>query len=432
MYSSVYSVTGQYTILELGEITPAIVIAMLSVVVIASAMHFHVKGAFMLSLCFGTLVWWWYADAWPSAVFDYPHFALSAHLTTSWKVISLLFNLIFLYILTLNGIARSLSDQAGLTNPDSSIPRGNWLFIVCGLSTILSGYFSGPPILVSPESAAGIKAGSKTGLSSLVCGLLFGLSIFFCPILSDVPPAGTSPLLIIVGMMMFVNANRIRWHEPSEAIPAFFVLLLIPFTYSIIVGVGFGYVLYLSIGIVTGQFYAEMLRFVSAYQTMTTSDGAYQTILPTTLSSDGGDGKVEHSSGVIGEQRLSTIREQDSNIIEQRSPRSPRSPRVNMSAFPEITQENEVLNALHDNISPLALDSSGSGRRSSTSRFSGFFSTDFVPSSPNNTNPGHRRSYSRGMSVGGGTRPRNGSIVDRLSMDMENNIQPMQAGMEYK
>ena len=90
------------------------------------------------------------------------------------------------------------------------------------------------------------------GLSSLVCGLLFGFAVIFCPLFERVPPAGTSPLLILVGLTLFNNSERIRWNKPDEAVPAFFILLLIPFTYSIISGVGVGYVLYLGIGLLTG------------------------------------------------------------------------------------------------------------------------------------------------------------------------------------
>jgi AGZA family xanthine/uracil permease-like MFS transporter len=96
-------------------------------------------------------------------------------------------------------VRRSMSDLAGLTKPSGAIPRGSYLYICAGLTTVLSGYFSGPPILVSPESAAGIKAGAKTGLSTVVCGIFFGFSVFFWPVFKAVPAAGTAPLLIIVG-----------------------------------------------------------------------------------------------------------------------------------------------------------------------------------------------------------------------------------------
>jgi AGZA family xanthine/uracil permease-like MFS transporter len=83
-----------------------------------------------------------------------------------------------------------MSDLAKLTKPNGDIPRGRWLFVVCGVTTILSGYLSGPPILISPESAAGIKAGAKTGISTVVCGLLFLISVFFAPIFAEIPAAG--------------------------------------------------------------------------------------------------------------------------------------------------------------------------------------------------------------------------------------------------
>ena len=80
-------------------------------------------------------------------------------------------------------------------------------FSYTGLTTVLSGYFSGPPILISPESAAGIKAGAKTGVSTLVCGCLFGIATFFYPVFAAVPAAGTAPLLIMVGVMLFANVK---------------------------------------------------------------------------------------------------------------------------------------------------------------------------------------------------------------------------------
>ena len=99
---------------------------------------------------------------------------------------------------------------------------------VSGLTTVLSGYFSGPPILISPESAAGIKAGAKTGVSTLVCGILFGIATFFYPIFAAVPAAGTAPLLIMVGVMLFANVKvrdiTCRLVEFIIRCPSFFFL----------------------------------------------------------------------------------------------------------------------------------------------------------------------------------------------------------------
>lgn len=250
-------VPGRYSILQMGDINNEILVAFFATVVIAVAQYYKVKGAFSLGMLFGTITWWTVANEWPTELMATPHFAVNTHLALDWKVVSLLFNLVFLYVLTLSGLSRTLSDAAHLTNKNGSVPRGNWLFIMCGVTTIVSGYFSGPPILISPESAPGIKSGARTGFSTLVCGVVYVASVLFCPLLEKVPPAGTSPLLILVGLTLFVNTGRINWSAPDEAVPAFFVLLLIPFTYSILSGVGAGYAMYIAIGLFTGQLHRK-------------------------------------------------------------------------------------------------------------------------------------------------------------------------------
>ena len=143
-------------------------VAICSLIIVAATLHYHVKGAFCFGLLFGTFVWWAIEGEWPHQIVADPVSQLDTGDYTSDALVLLIFNLLFLYILTLNGLSRGFSDLAGLTKPSGAVPRGSALFIVCGLTTVLSGYFSGPPILISPESAAGIKAGAKTG-SLMTC-----------------------------------------------------------------------------------------------------------------------------------------------------------------------------------------------------------------------------------------------------------------------
>jgi AGZA family xanthine/uracil permease-like MFS transporter len=145
-------------------------------------------------------------------------------------------DLVFLYVLYLNGLMTSLSNLAVLTREDSTIPRGRWIYIICGGVTIASGLLSSAPILVSPESASSIKEGAKTGLSAVVAGVLFLIASLFSPIFEHVPGAGTSPILIMIGVILLQNVARIDWRNITNAAPAFVVLFYIPFTYSIIQG----------------------------------------------------------------------------------------------------------------------------------------------------------------------------------------------------
>lgn len=259
-------VRGKYTILDMGEPTLEVVIALSCVIIVASLLHYHVKGAFCIGLIVGTLLWWALTGEVPEAVVTDPSSHNESGDSTDSKLPLLVFNLFFLFILTLNGLARSLSDLAGLTKKSGAIPRGSLLFIVCGLTTMLSGYLSGPPILLSPETAAGIKAGAKTGLSTLVCGILFGVATFFSPVFAAVPAAGTAPLLIMVGVMMFGNAKRVDWADYKLAVPAYCVLFFIPFTYSILRGVVIGYIMYIMIGLFTGDMIQNILDFVQEYR----------------------------------------------------------------------------------------------------------------------------------------------------------------------
>jgi hypothetical protein len=150
---------------------------------------------------------------------------------------------------------------------------------------MISGFTSGPPILISPESAAGIKAGAKTGLSTLICGILFAIACFFSPLFAAVPAAGTAPLLLAVGVVLFGNVRRIDWSSIKEAIPAYCCLFFIPFTYSILRGIGFGYVMYIIMGIFTGDLYYQGLEFWNYYKDSFTFSG-FTKISPKSFSKE--------------------------------------------------------------------------------------------------------------------------------------------------
>ncbi len=230
-------VAGDYTILKMGNITAEICIAMGGMIFICVGMRYHLKGSFAIAIIFCSFIWWIYDDDFPEAIAVAPK--VSTINTSGLKnqdIPLLTLDLVFLYVLYLNGLLTSLSNLAYLTRKDSTIPRGRWIYIICGGVTVLSGCLSSAPILVSPESASSIKEGAKTGLSAVVAGVLFLLASFFSPIFEKVPSAGSSGVLIMIGIILFQNVGRIDWRNLSVSAPAFVVLFYIPFTYSIIQG----------------------------------------------------------------------------------------------------------------------------------------------------------------------------------------------------
>ena len=94
------------------------------------------------------------------------------------------------------------------------------------------------------ESSTGISEGARTGLSSVVTGLLFLLACVLAPIAGIIPSAATAPALIIVGMFMIGNVAKIDWKDPEVALPCFLTIAMMPFAYSISDGIGFGIISY--------------------------------------------------------------------------------------------------------------------------------------------------------------------------------------------
>mmetsp|Transcript_51708 Transcript_51708/g.102129 ORF Transcript_51708/g.102129 Transcript_51708/m.102129 type:complete len:399 (+) Transcript_51708:1-1197(+) len=230
-------------------------------------MRYHIKGSFCIAVLFCSVVYWIHFRAFPDQIFAVPN-VTTAYFGDGGKHTDLplmTIDLLFLYVLYLNGLLTSLSNLAVLTRGDNTIPRGRWIFILSGFFTVIGGLLTTAPILVSPESAAAIKEGAKTGLSTVVCGFLFLVASFFSPLFKRIPAAGTSPVLIMIGLVLFQNVNRIDWRNVADAAPAFVVLFYIPFTYSIIQGVILGYVMYVAITICTGEFLENTLYLLLTY-----------------------------------------------------------------------------------------------------------------------------------------------------------------------
>jgi AGZA family xanthine/uracil permease-like MFS transporter len=103
------------------------------------------------------------------------------------------------------------------------------------------------------ESAAGVADGARTGLASVVTGLLFVVALFLTPIAEVVPYEAASPALVIVGFMLMTNVRHIPWDDYDVAIPAFLTIVIMPFTFSIANGIGAGFISYVTIKLFQGE-----------------------------------------------------------------------------------------------------------------------------------------------------------------------------------
>lgn len=124
----------------------------------------------------------------------------------------------------------------GYVGEDGDFPKSRMAFASDALSTLFGSFFGLSPVTSYIESAAGVGAGAKTGLTAVFCGFFFFLSIFFAPIIASIPPWATGGSLIIVGALMAKSLKDVKWHDPSHAATAFLTVMIMPLTYSIAYG----------------------------------------------------------------------------------------------------------------------------------------------------------------------------------------------------
>lgn len=151
------------------------------------------------------------------------------------------------------GTATAVADEAGLHDERGDIPGIRRILAVDSLSAAIGGFFGASSVTSYIESAAGVAEGARTGLHSVVVGLLFAAAIFLTPVFSIVPSAATAPALIAVGFLMCRQITRIDFRDLEIALPAFLVLVTIPFTYSISHGIGYGFIAYSAIKLAAGK-----------------------------------------------------------------------------------------------------------------------------------------------------------------------------------
>ena len=151
------------------------------------------------------------------------------------------------------GTMVGLANEAGTVDKDGNIPNVDRVLQVDALGAIVGGGASVSSNQIFVESGAGIGEGARTGLASIVTGLLFLVAMFFTPLINLVPFEAVAPALVVVGFMMVSQVGKIDWQDWGIAIPAFLTFSLMPFTYSIANGLGAGFIAYVLIRTFEGR-----------------------------------------------------------------------------------------------------------------------------------------------------------------------------------
>ncbi len=198
--------------------------------------------------------------AWPDT-FHAPDFGTLGefNLLGSWNqvgvvtVLLLVFSLLLADFFDTMGTMTAIGAEAKLLDEEGMPPNAARILAVDSVAAIAGGAAGVSSNTSYIESAAGVGEGARTGLASVVTGLLFLLTIFLSPLVAMIPSEAAVPALVLVGFLMMQQVTGIAWDDLEVAIPAFLTIVLMPFTYSITVGIGAGFVSYVFLKLVRGK-----------------------------------------------------------------------------------------------------------------------------------------------------------------------------------
>jgi AGZA family xanthine/uracil permease-like MFS transporter len=255
--------------------TLRVLVFLVTLALTAALIARNTRGAILIGIAFGTLVAmainiiWGHKLIWgpdsgiaqfPSSITASPDFNLVGNFNfgvfsvlSFWTAIAAIVSVMLSDFFDTMGTAVGLGKEAGLLDQGGRLPGIKRVLFVDGVAAAVGGAVSASSNTTYIESGAGIGDGGRTGLTSVVVGVLFLAAMFFSPIAGIVPPEATAPALIIVGYLMMKSVGDIDWRDPAIGIPALLTITLMPFTYSITNGVAAGFVSYTLIKVLQGK-----------------------------------------------------------------------------------------------------------------------------------------------------------------------------------
>ena len=255
---------GCYT--DLGTITSgAPLLALIGLMITAILIAYKVKGGMFIGIIVTTLI------GFPMGITTLPDSAANTGIANISQtlfqldiagafgkgIFPLLTAVIAFFVVDMFDTVGTLigtAGNAGMLDEHGNLPGGDRALVADAIGTICGSLLGTSTVTTFVESSTGIQEGARTGLASVVTGILFVLCVFLAPIAGIIPSAATAPALIIVGVYMLQNAAHIEWSDWEIALPCFLTIAIMPFGYSISDGIGFGFISYTIIKMARGKF----------------------------------------------------------------------------------------------------------------------------------------------------------------------------------
>lgn len=171
----------------------------------------------------------------------------------TWDMLIVVCTFLFIDMFDTIGTVVGVSMKAGMIDENGKIDKIGRILMADAVATTAGSCLGASTTTTYIESAAGVGEGGRTGLTAFVIACCFALALFFSPLFLAIPSAATGPALVIVGVMMCSSITKVEWNNYSEAIPAFFTMLLMPLCYSISEGIMIGVIVYVLMNAFSGK-----------------------------------------------------------------------------------------------------------------------------------------------------------------------------------
>lgn len=248
------------TLITLGDLsTPGVGLTIVGLIITSVLLVKNVSGAFLLGILLTALVGIPLGVTSFNGIVSMPPSIAPIFMQFQWGeilsidmficVVTLLFTDMFDTIGTVIGV----SHRAGMVDAQGRVQNMNKAFMADALGTTVGSVLGSSTVTTFVESASGISAGGRSGLTSFTAVICFALALFFSPLFMMIPPQATAPVLVLVGLMMTGGISRIDFTDYRMAIPCFICLIMMPFTSSIANGILLGFLAYVAIALGCGK-----------------------------------------------------------------------------------------------------------------------------------------------------------------------------------
>jgi AGZA family xanthine/uracil permease-like MFS transporter len=248
------------TIVSMGNLRdPNVALAVLGILLIATLQAWKVRAAILLGILSTTAVgaaaglvhWQPQSYSWSDISGTMLH--LNIRSAMGLGLLEIVFVFLFVDLFDNIGTLMAVTKKAGLIEEGNRIPRVNRILFTDATATIAGSLLGTTTVVSYIECAAGVAAGGRTGVTSIVTGVFFIATLFVAPLIGAVPSAATAPALVVVGSLMISSVAEIPWEDACIAFPAFLTLVTIPLTFSIANGLACGITSYVLIHLASGR-----------------------------------------------------------------------------------------------------------------------------------------------------------------------------------